>query len=37
MLRDGILHEQENLIIKGGYYLEVSGSDRKKVVWELVD
>ena len=25
------------MLIKGGYSVEVSGSDRKKVLWEVVD
>ena len=27
---------KELYIIKGGYYVEVSGSGRKKVVWEVI-
>ena len=29
--------KNKEVIIKGGYYVEVSGSDGKKVIWELVD
>ena len=25
------------MLIKGGYYVEVSGSDGNKVLWEVVD
>ena len=28
---------REKSLMKGGYYLRVSGSDGKKVLWEVVD
>ena len=33
----GFLHEQEKALIKGGYYMEVSVSDGKKVLLLVVD
>ena len=33
---DVYVNEKEN-IIKGGYFVEVVGSDWKKVIWEGVD
>ena len=31
------MHERGNNAFRGGYYVGVSGSDRKKVLWEVVD
>ena len=28
---------EKKALIKGGYYVEVSGSDRKKVLWGVID
>ena len=32
----GCIHEREKALIKGGYSVEVSGSDINKVLWGLV-
>ena len=34
--RDVYMNKKE-AIIKGGYFVEVSGSDKKKILWEVVD
>ena len=31
------IHEQEKVLIKVGYYVEVLGYDGKKRIWEVVD
>ena len=31
------LHEHLKTLIKGGYYVEVSGSDGNKFLWKVVD
>ena len=33
----GCLHEREKTLIRGGYYVEVSVYDGKRVLWEMVD
>ena len=33
----GCIYEQEKALIKGVYYVEVSGSEGKKVIWGVVD
>ena len=35
--RWGVYMNEKEALIKSGYYVEVSGSDRKKVLWEMVD
>ena len=35
--RWGVYMNNKRLLIKGRYSMEVSGSDGKKVVWEVVD
>ena len=35
--RCDVYTNNKKVLIKGGYYVEVSGSDGKKVLWELVD
>ena len=32
-----IYTKENNLMIKGGYYMEVLGSDGKKLVWKVID
>ena len=37
MLRGGLSTLTIKELIKGGYYVEVSGSDGNKFLWEVVD
>ena len=33
----GGMSTQIKILFKGGYYVEVSGYDGKKIIWEVVD